>query len=592
MMDNWRYLYKVHFVLLLAFFATSGWSSAQYFEFEHSDEFRYTNRKTGFFTEFIGANQTSIYLLQRNSSKSKPTDNAKLMIVSLSKNTMAKDTFVPIKGFPQNESQEATLSTLDFVTTVLADGQLVVFWRKLFNTDSTRREEIYAQTFKSDLKAGLPIKKVFEFTQKIDSQCSIFDPTRCVVLVDDEGTQMVLGTEIWSKGKFEFHFVTLTAGLSPSSLMKAPLPQESKEYIPQITSDYELKSNGNVYARSTVFYTVEELFELPINNPKSYPALTIARTENGNHACMNIVEANKPISDFSFEVTGENTRILGFFGDYNEDTTATDKQGIFYADVNNTSLAASDLQFVYFNRSSLNRLFPKKRVRNKLFQSTADELIHTRFDIEHIETMADSGLVLFFTREYNYADITSTSDLNGENVYATQTTWRKKDLSALRLSREGEIVWAQSVDRKINYVGADVEDIHVVYKHNEFFVMYGNELAERKPPKGKKFQHLTEVLEYATFNPNTGRAKVEVAEVNEPKTDKRDMHYLDPASVCVIDGQFYFYKMRIGQNPLWIAANVVLLPTLYYTILTGNTQLAKGNFSAMRVMEGKKPRKR
>ena len=592
MMDNWRYLYNVRVVLLLAFFATSGWSSAQYFEFEHSDEFKYTNRKSGFFTEYIGANQTTLYLLQRNSSKSKPYDNAKLMIVSLSKNTMAEDTFVPLKGFQANKSQELELSTLDFVTTVLADGELVVFWRKLYNTDSTRREEIYAQTYKSDLKPGLPIKKVFEFEQKVVDQQSVFDPTRCVVLVDELGETMVLGTEIWSKGKFEFQFVGLSPQLVPTSVMNVPLPQESKVYSSTLTSHYELKSNGNIYARSTVFYTADELFELPINHVKSYPALTVAKVETGKHACVKMVAENKPISDFSFEVTGGDTRVLGFFGDYNEDTTATDKQGIFYADLNNTSLVASDLNFVYFNRSALNRLFPKKRTRNKLFQSTEDELIHTRFDIEHIEAMADSSLVLFFTREYNYEEKTSRSNLNGENVYSTQYFWRKKDLSALRLSRSGEIMWAQSVDRKIDYVGNDVEDIQVVYKYDEFFVMYGNDLAERKPPKQKKFKHLTEELEYATFNTNTGRAKVEVVEINEPKTDPRDKHFLDPNTVVVIDDNFYFYKMRTGQNPLWTAANVIFLPTLYYTILTGNTQLAKGNFSLMRVMEGKKPRKR
>lgn len=592
MMDSWRSFYTVQCILLFAFFGRSEWSAAQYFEFEHSEEFRYTNRKSGFFTEFIGANESKIYVLQRNSSKSKPDDNAKLMIVALSKNTMAKDTFVPIKGFPENKWQEATLSSLDFVTTVMADDQIVVFWRKLFNTDSTRREEVYAQTFKTDLSAGLPIRKVFEFVQKVDAHQSMFDPTRCIVLVDEEGSQMVLGTEIWNKGKVEFQFVTLNPELVPSNVITIPLPQESKEPSTPISSNYELKSNGNLYARSVVFYSSEELMELPPKHPKSYPTLTIARTETGNHTCLKMLAESKPISDFSYEVVGENIRVLGFFGDYNEDTTATDKQGIFYADVNNSTLAASDLNFVYFKRSALNRLFPKKRVRNPIFQSTEDELIHTRFDIEHIESMEDSGLVVFFTREFNYQETTNSSDLNGENVYATQTFWRKKDLSALRLSREGEIVWAQSVDRKINYVGDDVEDIHVVYKHNEFFVMYGNELAEKKPPKGKKFKHLTEELEYATFNPNTGRAKVEIVEVNEPKTDKRDKQYIDPNSVLVIDGQFYFYKMRVGQNPLWTAANVVFLPTLYYTILTGNTQLAKGNFSMMRVMEGKKPRKR
>ena len=39
--------------------------------------------------------------------------------------------------------------------------------------------------------------------------------------------------------------------------------------------------------------------------------------------------------------------------------------------------------------------------------------------------------------------------------------------------------------------------------------------------------------------------------------------------------------MRVRQNPLWTAANVVCFPTLYYTILTGNTKVAKGDFTMM-----------
>jgi hypothetical protein len=80
-------------------------------------------------------------------------------------------------------------------------------------------------------------------------------------------------------------------------------------------------------------------------------------------------------------------------------------------------------------------------------------------------------------------------------------------------------------------------------------------------------------------------------DVNEPKTIKKDKRYLDPNSAVVIDGQFYFHKMRVRLNPLWTAANVIFFPTIYYSVLSGNTKLGKADFATMRVMEGKRPRK-
>ena len=80
--------------------------------------------------------------------------------------------------------------------------------------------------------------------------------------------------------------------------------------------------------------------------------------------------------------------------------------------------------------------------------------------------------------------------------------------------------------------------------------------------------------------------------MNEPDTEARDLRYLDPNSAVVIDGQFYFSKMRVKQNPLWIAANVICFPTIYYSVLTGNTKSGKADFTLMRVMDGKRPRKK
>ncbi|MDG1331643.1 MAG: hypothetical protein P8P74_04890 [Crocinitomicaceae bacterium] len=580
----------------LVYIGCSQFASSQYMEFEWSNEFRYTNRKTGFFTEFVGTNTSLVYLLQRNVEKSKPYDDAKLMLVSMTKNTlnMTEEERLPLKGYPENKGQESALASLDYVKTVLSEGKIFVFWRKLINTDTTRTEEIYAQSFKSDFKTDLPLKKVFEYTQEVEDRASVYDPTMCVVLSDQESGLMVLGTETYADSTLKFQYVTVSSQLSASTRKSVLLPQKPVSYPGRITSEYQLSENGPLQIRSTVAYTVEELYYLEAKHAKTYPVLTVASVESGTQKSVKFTTNFRTITDFNLYSAGGKTRVFGFFGDLVEDTTGIDNQGLFYADIDINNTEETKVNFVYFTRSIYNRIFPKKRMRVKRGQvlPSQEEVLGTRFDIQHITSMSDSSLVFFFTEQYNYKETETKSNLNGENVYHTEESCKNKNVSAIRLSAAGEIMWARSVDRKISYLGNNVSDIRVVYKYGDFIVLFGNEDAELSPPKKKKLKHLTEELTYYTFDENSGRAKEFTTPVNEPKTEKRDLKYLDPNSSIVMDDQFYFYKMRVRQNPLWTAANVVCFPTLYYTFLTGNTKVGKADFTVMRVMEGKRPRRK
>ena len=594
MINKLKHLKHVRILLLIAFVGINKLGSTQYMEFEWSDKYRFTNKKTGFFSEYIGTSHTSIYLLQRNISKSKPYDNAKLMLVALNKNTVAHDTMIPLKGFPENKSAEKTLNSLDYLTSIVSEEQVIVFWRKLINTDSTRKEEIYAQTFKSNLKKGLSLKKVFETTQEVESQESIFDPSMCVVISEEESEHFVIGTEYFKNGEIKFQYITLNYELSPSILKTISLPQKLINNPKQITSTYDLLRNGHLCIRSSVKYTNKELDELPLKHSKSFLSLTVANIKTAEHCVVKMQCENKTITDYSYENVGDRTRVIGFFGDLSKDTTGIDKQGLFYADIDNLTLSKTDVKFVYFDRSTVNRLFPKKRMKKRMKESPSqEEILQTRFDIEHIEVMPDSSIVLFSTLEYNQDIKSSRSNMKGENVYATNSFFKKRDIDAIRFSNDGEIMWARSLERKAKYEGVDLMDVRVVYKYNKFIVIYGNDDAELKPPKQKKkYKHLTEELEYATFDPKSGRAKTYTTPVNEPKTDKKDKRYLDPNSAVVIDDKFYFHKMTVCQNPLWTAANVVCFPTIYYSVLSGNTKLGKGDFTMMRIMEGKRPRRK
>ena len=588
--------YLIMFVLHLMILNLNQFASAQYMEFEWSEEFRYTNKKTGFFTEFVGTNHTKVYLLQRNIEKSKPYKNAKLMLVSMTKNTLnpTEEKQLPLKGFPENKAQESVLADLDYVKTIVTDEKIFVFWRKLINSDSTRTEEIYAQTFKSDFKSDLPLKKVFEFVQNVEDRASVFDPTMCVVLSEKESERIVLGTEKYTDSTLVFQYVEINPQLNPSRPRVVLLPQKPKSVPENITSEYELSNDGLLHIRSLVSYTLEELFYLDAKHAKTYPVLTVADIESGTQKSVEFKTEFRTITDFSYFSFGGKTRVFGFFGDFSEDTSGIDNQGLFYADVDINNSEEAKVNFVYFERSVVNRLFPKSRKRKRKGYElpTWEEVLATRFDIQHITPMPDSSLVFFFTEQYNHVQTNTKSNLNGENVYSTQEFCKNKNVSAIRFSASGEIMWVRSVDRTISYQGNNVSDIRVVYIYDDFIVLFGNELAKLSPPKGKKFQHLTDELTYYTFDPNSGRTKEFTTPVNEPKTEKQDLKYLDPNASIVMDDQFYFYKMRVKQNHLWTAANVVCFPTLYYTYLTGNTKVGKADFTVMKVMEGKRPKQR
>lgn len=591
MIRTFKYL-RVSLLLMFVLFGISRSGHAQYMEFDWSEEYKFTNRKTGFFSEYVGTGFTTIYLLQRNISKSKPYDNAKLKLVALNKNTLLEDTVLALKGFPENESNAAELNELDYLKTIVTEEAIFVFWRKLHYSDFARHEVIYAQTFRSSLKAALPLKKVFEMEYDVDTEASIFDSSRCVIAANNEIEQLVVGAEFFEDDKLSFRYITLDSKLNASKEKSILLPHKLKELPKSTTSEYELRKNGLLYVNSVVRYTNRELEGKDMDHPRTYLSLTVANLKSGKFHNVAIRDENKTITDFSYQDVGGKTRILGFFGDVEKDTTGIDDQGVFYVDIDDHSLSSSGLNFVYFERSIKNRIMSKKVKKKRLEDLSPEEFLNSRFDIEHIETMADSSLVLFFTLEYNTHEKTSRSDMNGENVYSMHYNYKKSNVYAMRFSNDGTFQWARSFERFSEYKGVDREDIQVVFKHDKFIVMFGNENPKLKSHRKKRLRHLKKEIEYAVIDPNSGRAKIYEVEVNEPKTMLKDLRYVDPTTVVAMDGKFYFHQIKVRQNPIWTAANVVFFPTLYYTILTGNTKLGKGDFTVMKVMPGKKPRRK
>lgn len=579
--------------LLVGFMLLFQSVKAQYFEFNWTDELKYSNHKSGFFSGYINANSSYVYVLQSNFARHSNHEFDKVRLVAYNKFAMTEEASLPLKGFQENKAAKEQYASLRYFKTIIMDDRVIVFWTKLINTDSTKTEELYAESYKTDLKKENGIKKVTELVQKVGFHQSDFALPSFVILSNLETGEVMIGSELHQPGKnVIFEYSALNASLSISSKSQLQLPVLCGEVQNGIVCSYDLQRDGNIYIRSTVMLSREEIRILKPTDAKSFLVLTVLDPESKDKAVIEMRGESKTITDFSYVVTDTSARVLGFFGDLSKDPSGIDKQGIFYADLVSDSLRNTTLKYSYFEKTSLNKLFPKsKGGRKKTDVPSLEEQLQTRFDIENVFPMEDGSVILFFTRKYNYFEITSRSGMDGRNIYKTDYYCEKNNVSAIRFTKEGKVAWTSNIERTITYNGTDVSDVRVIYKFGKFYVMYGTEPA--KPSKKRKQPlDLRDVLEYATFDPVSGRAKKLELEVNPEKTPPKEKKFVDPNSIVVFDGRFYYSQMNRKQKPEWYAANVLVFPSIYYTALTGNTKFAKGELGNIVLMEGKPDRKK
>lgn len=567
-------------------------SRAQYFEYNWSDDIKYTNGRDGFFSGYINTNGTYMYVLHSNYAATPINRFNKVKLVAYNKFTMTESATVALKGFPENKGAKEQFEELRYFKTVVLDDGVIVFWTKLLNTDSTKTEELYAETLKADLERENALKKVYSVTQKVDVHQSEFALPSIVVAANSETGELVIGSELHRPGKnVVLNYMTTDSGLNGSAERQIEFPALCGETQNGLISGYELGRDGNLYIRSTVALSREEIRLLKPTDATSYLVLTVLDPVAREKAVVEMRGESKTITDFSYVITDSTARVLGFFGDLSKDPSGIDKQGIFYADLESDALKNTALTYSYFEKTSLNKLFPKsKGGRRKTDVPSPEEQLQTRFDIESLYPMEDGSVVLFFTRKYNYAEITSRSGMDGKNIYKTDYYCEKNNVSAIRFSAAGKVLWTSNIERTKTYEGTDVSDVRVIQRLNKFYVMYGTE-PSKTVKKRRKFVDLRDELEYATFDPATGKAKKQELKINEGVSLK-DKKMIDPNSIRAFDNRFYHSRMVVKQKPEWYAVNVLFFPSIYYSALSGNTKYAKGELGVISLMDGKPEKKR
>jgi hypothetical protein len=265
---------------------------------------------------------------------------------------------------------------------------------------------------------------------------------------------------------------------------------------------------------------------------------------------------DKNVFDFRYTVGDDFIKFTGFFCDLSRDVKGRVTHGIFTVDIDLYSNTMQSPKFSYFDKALMNEVYADDKKDQVIAKSkrkkkkTDENSIAGSYVVEEEIVFENGDVVLFCSMMNNYSS--TTCDANGNCT--TRYYCNKRNVTAFKLDKNGEIVWAKNIDRSITYGSWYIYDVEVVFdeKENIFYCTYGNilenETGNEKAKKRKK-DDLRMNFEYATFDGESGHAKKHTLEVDKETTAKKDRKYLSPTSIAAIDNQFYTHYTKTGRRP-------------------------------------------
>lgn len=591
---------KIHLSILAIVATFCNVVFAQNIDVKWSEQQVYDNKEDGFFNYFVGGNSSYVYAKFSNySALSTKKANKKIKIVAFDKNTMNKVADVELKGYTKNEK----LDNLDYERSVIFDNVIYVFWTNKDKGASSR--EIYVQSFDAKLKKLGKLNKIYEFAydKKGANKNSFFILTNKAI-----SDKLMIGRELPIENgqnvKVEYKLVGSDFSFISSKQVTLPviINITKKGLFGRSTTNglkcnYEFGEDGNLYADDIISMDKDEAERLPKAEAKTYRLVMQINSMSGSVKSYSLKFPKKNTFNFNYVISGKDVKMYGFFSDLEKDVKGKDTHGIFYVKLDNSTFQSTDMNFAYFKKDFLDKLYNKDNEDQKkgkgLFKSkkdkaSDDESIDDNYVIESIQK-TNGDLVLFCTIMRNWSNTVCSSNPNGGGTTCrTYYYCDKSNVTAFKLNSEGDIVWAQNMDRFMRYSGWYIHDVNVVRNADKFIVTYGSAYqmnAEKKNRKSRKSsKQYKDRLEYATFNSSDGSYVKSEYQVNKINASKKEKKFLDPSSISVIDNRMYFDYSKIGYKTGWVIGGcfaMVCPLTYFFTFANGNAFKGKGNLGTI-----------
>jgi hypothetical protein len=555
-------------LLFISFYALN--LAAQDLNVAWSERQLYENKKDGFFDDFIGSNSKYVFAKYNNLAYRPRKANRKIKIVALDRVSMKEMASVAVVGFPENEATKAKHIGLDYYKTIVFENVLYVFWVK----DTKNRQELFVESFDAQLKRVNQIKKVYELNSdsKSKKKAALF-----VMGNKNAGEKIIIGGERAgakeSSIQIEYKLLNSDFSFSSSNTVTLPITVVSKSY--GLSSSYEFGVDGNLHVKSIVTMTKEERKGLAKGESYQYPIFSVIDLNSGKIKTHSFKFDSKNIFYSDIKIDGSVTKIYAFFCDLQKDPSGVATHGIVTGFLNNQSFELENVNFSYFTKPQLDKLFANDKADQKkgkaLFKSkkkakSDEESLKDDYVIEAVQSIDKDNLVLFCTRMHNY----STTTCDGKGNCVTHYYCEKRNVTAFKLDKAGAIVWASNLDRSMTYNGWDIEDLKVIHFKDQFIVTYGSAYlsTDKASANGKtKVRHsrkskgyMADRFEYAVFDCTSGNYTKKEYKVNPINVKKENKKLISAVNIKVIDNEMYtpYTKVRYKAWPFLTACGVGL----------------------------------
>lgn len=566
---------------------------AQNIDVKWSDKFEYNNKKDGFFEAFIGSNNTYIYGKFANLALKPSKYNKKIKLIAFDKNTMKKAGELELKGYGGAIDKE----DYKYYRTVTLDNQVYIFW----TVEQKSVIELYVQSFDVKLKKVNPLKKVYEVNRKTKNTAA---DKLFIIYNNDVQGKIVIAKEFGINNDNEnlrveykllapdFSFITSRQVTLPILVTKRKRSMFTRVNEDLLVGTYEFGDDGNLYVKDMVKMSDEEKKNLKKRESSVYPHIMQVQMESGSIRDYSVKFPGKNTFNTSILVTKNGVKLYGFFSDLDKDEKGRDTHGTFFVNLDSKDFDQEESKFSYFTKSFLDELYSADKENQKkgsgIFKSkkakeSDDESLDDNYVIERVVQDGDD-ILLFCSIMRNWSRTVCSSSSNGAQSCHTYYYCTKSNVTAFRLNKKGDILWAKNLDRSITYNGWYKYDLSVVKSDDNYYVVYGSAYqlnAKKKNRRSKKSgKQMTDRLEYAVFSGKTGDFKKYEKQINTINAKKADKKYISPESIDIFDNKMYadFSRIKTKATVLFGCLCPPIFPFLYNS---GNFKKGSGCFATI-----------
>ena len=570
-------------VLFLLFLFLCPFLFGQKIKAEFSESKKLKFKKEGTLTQFIGGNDEYIYSIYKCPKPSR--SNKRSYFVATDKKTLTEKIRIPLTG--KGTSRSKALSDLTFIKSFSNQNGILNIWKK----NEKGSEFYFTEYLDEKLNRVGDLKEIFNSSKVIKNKNEA-EFIGLEIIQDKNKTDeycLVYELSFGKNNPIKMGYVAFDSDMKKLNSGQVPLQviQGDKTKPNKLTGSYYFSNDGFIFTKHMVLVNDERTKKF-WKAGKSKMVLNRVNPELEEVMELNIEHPEMSISDASIASNDKSSVIFGVFKDPNLIDNSNISHGTFVVDFNERSKEIEDFKLSYFTKEQLDRIYHRseasKKEKRKLDKKAAKtggetdgklKQIEGELIFEYSELTDNNELIIIGSFMSNYSVETCTT--TGNSTTCTSRYYcQKTDVDIFKLSANGEIEFAEVIDRSTVYDGFDKMDVNVLKKDGRLYLFYGNKLSVESSGKSKaeiKAQIKKEKKEgistqyYTVYDQVNDKAKIESYQFNQISNRKRDTRQLNNLNVTQIGNELYSFNtiktLNPIKTPIAVVSSLLIVPGIY-----------------------------